>query len=325
MSHAEKVMNNIIFVLKSLIKYLKKKGKLELIQQGNVNEITDILYELYNIDSRYLSKVADAVDKVVYPKHKASIDREIAAYKEALDETAMLVTKREKDSKKMVSLKSASGTIWNIIEPKGANTIKNMIGSKLYINCKTKHLADLVIFLVDKMLNELLRKKRCPHCGRTEEPLTNDKALRLRCSCGNFFKTYPAQIKFLNHFLLGNADRYQLFLRADKVIIYVIDNPAILTGLAGWLAEFGADKFNPTTPLFTKEIMNGVGFASEPTDKQASKHGFKNFGSIMCKIIAESLILAYKEHQRLPFGEDFVDLADYIYHEELVKKNQLMT
>ncbi len=79
----------------------------------------------------------------------------------------------------------------------------------------------------------------------------------------------------------------KLFQRADNSVLYINNRyfGILIQFLRNHISEFNA-YLNPSTPLFTYQIMPGISIAESPIDKNS-------FGKSRCKLLAEGIVNAY--------------------------------
>lgn len=90
----------------------------------------------------------------------------------------------------------------------------------------------------------------------------------------------PFRIKCLNH--------RQLYTRSDALVLYVEKRFAeFVARCLASLSQSGAFELSDKTPLFSKPLVCGIGFAEDPGDGQS-------FGQSRCRLLAEGLLDAHE-------------------------------
>jgi hypothetical protein len=184
---------------------------------------------------------------------------------------------------------SADG-LWLHVSPKGLPvTVKR----RLYINCNPKHVDEVIKRLVQLMVT-------------------------------GFGASGPARIyfKFRDYRFVQPRN----LIRADRIVVYYEDSPVTHEILRDWVTSI-RQFLHPTEPLFTRQAVNGTGFAYEPLPEHqeyAKMHSGEeaSFGQFIALVIARYLYPWCLRNRRLPrTSADFQQIAREIFYGKLINKH----
>ncbi len=163
---------------------------------------------------------------------------------------------------------------------------------RMYLNCVPEHM--------DTVVRELINLMLCSFQGKLQQYIA--------------FK-FP---------FFSKIERIHL-IKADKIIVYYEDGPDTHEILQRW-ARSMSKYFHSDAPKFTRQEIDGVGFAYEPLPEHkeyAKEHGEEevSFSGFMALVIAEHLYSWCISHQKIPDQAELAELAKEILG-ELVNKHR---
>jgi len=126
-------------------------------------------------------------------------------------------------------------------------------------------------------------------------------------------------LKFEFKFPLFEKLSPHMLVKADKIIVYYGDDSHTHNTLKVWSKSM-ADFFHSDAPRFTRQEIEGVGFAYQPLPEHhqyAREHPDESvsFSKFMSIVIAEHLYKWCLKHQKIPSERDFSDVAREIRYE----------
>ncbi|HIG93196.1 MAG TPA: hypothetical protein VJI32_05815 [Candidatus Nanoarchaeia archaeon] len=321
MGSAEKVLYDIQFIIITLLDHLQKKNQQDVLLRGDIKLIKDKLYELYSFDYRFHEKMLDIVDGDIHPRDSRSISAEFRVYQHSLRKAAALCI--DGYNRGILSVPSRQNG-WLYTGIKNRKKHINNIGGRIYLNCQVESIPQVISHIIDCMELELKAPMQCASCRQRAQPY------EILCSrCNKYLpRTYPVVIKFIDSDELPASEMMEV-LRPEKVVLYIFPWPIVLKNILGWLQEI-RHLFHAQVPLFTQKMMDGVGYAPEPTAKQKERYRSDSgdrkttsFGNLLCFLIAKVICTWSSEEKRIPTQKEILTLSNWVYQEIFLKKYRI--
>ncbi len=315
------VVYDINFILQRLIHHLQRKEQTHLLIDNDIEEVQEILYALYSFDYQFDSHLIDVVDCAIHPDKKQAIKKKLAFYKAALQKTERECLSGE--AERILSAPNRKNG-WFYTGIPNRQKFGKEIKGRIYLNCKIRSIPIVVYNIIQQMKRELAFEDQCPECREFLPPFT------IFCpKCRVYLpKTFPVSFKFLDPEDLGAHD-YAEVLRPDKVVLYIFPSARILKIITAWLKKMEMH-FHPQVPLFTKQIIDGVGYAPEPTEEQkkqyraaSGKRGGTSFGGLLCFLVAKVICTWCHDEEKIPNNSELATISSWIYKEILIERYKI--